>query len=508
MLKNKSKYVYIAGLIFSAFFVTWLTFRYFPVEPDSANSPIVWRAFITSGFYALDQWSPTIDNWYFTVYPVNFIVFYLLGNDGPSSLKIATALFSIFIIFSASYLIKDLKGRVAAFISIIALTAIPAFNFTYGFIAHPFSHNSTNAFGFLCLIIAFFNIKYKSVTVALISSLVALMASISDPWFMASFFIPIVFSAWVMSYFEKKFIIHAIIYSIMCAIGLSNIVQISLGLPIHKLLLVTPAEMLENLKWTILILGRSLNLFFIDNTVSYVASFIIWLTLIVLYFSMYIKSKQKCLKSIFFNAFTALSIAGIVSSFIITYQGPDYISARFFVNIVFIAIIICVLGCFSNIKLPFFVIIWALLANSAFSYIKVTLPLHEQSPLVLRYIDFLKRNNLTYGYGSFWDKANTVTWLSGGYIHITPVFFNPSAGTIDFSSARQQTMKFWHSSNFIKAAPQRQFIAVTLAADGERCTEWQTCIDGIEKQVGTPDEVLVFEDTKILVYNEPIKTGI
>jgi hypothetical protein len=51
----------------------FLTMRYFSLDPDSANSPLVWRAFLTEGFSAFKDWAPTPDNWYFTTYPVNFL---------------------------------------------------------------------------------------------------------------------------------------------------------------------------------------------------------------------------------------------------------------------------------------------------------------------------------------------------------------------------------------------------------------------------------------------------
>jgi len=42
-----------------------------------------------------------------------------------------------------------------------------------------------------------------------------------------------------------------------------------------------------------------------------------------------------------------------------------------------------------------------------------------------QFIDFLNENNLTYGYGDYWD-ANLITYLSGGTITIRPIIYKDS----------------------------------------------------------------------------------
>ena len=78
----------------------------------------------------------------------------------------------------------------------------------------------------------------------------------------------------------------------------------------------------------------------------------------------------------------------------------------------------------------------------------------------------------------------TVNWLSGGDIQITPVFFNADSGKIDFTGVRQQTLTSWHSKEAFNSAPERQFIAVSVANE--------------------PDEVLNFEERVILVFNKKL----
>lgn len=495
------KNVFGAFVFASIVFIIWMTTRYFPVEPDVANSPLVWREYATKGLSAIHELNPTIDNWYFTVYPLHFLVFSLLGGDGLIPLRITSALFCISIAIFGMLIVKRGFGYYSGIVALCLLTLMPAFGYTFGFMAHPFSHNSTNAFGIACLFILLINVNIKSFTLTLLVSVVSLLAAVSDPWYIASFFIPMFLSYSVLCVFDKKLILHSILLLIACVIALSNIVQFYLGIPPHVLTIVSISEMLVNIKWCIILIGKGLNLFIIDNDYTAIASFACWvLAMIFAAFVLLNKNNERRLLVLF----SFLSIAGIISSFIITYQSPDYISARFFMNVTCFVLMMCGAAISSKFKYIFIFLALLFVASSLNSYKTHQAPLHNQSESVYNFIDFLNKNNLHYGYGSFWDKSVTVNWLSGGRIHITPVFFNPQNGFIDFKSVRQQTMASWHSDEAFKTAPERQFIVVNTAADGERCLEMDSCIEGIIKQVGAPDQILIYNDDRILVFDRRI----
>jgi hypothetical protein len=76
-----------------------------------------------------------------------------------------------------------------ALLAAICLILLPAYVYTFGFAAHPFSHYSTNFFGVLVFALAFFNIQKKSQPVLWLTTFIALFASISDPWFLATYFL-------------------------------------------------------------------------------------------------------------------------------------------------------------------------------------------------------------------------------------------------------------------------------------------------------------------------------
>ncbi|MGJ7308068.1 hypothetical protein ABM074_00340 [Morganella morganii] len=121
------------------------------------------------------------------------------------------------------------------------------------------------------------------------------------------------------------------------------------------------------------------------------------------------------------------------------------------------------------------------------------------------YISFLLKNNLTYGYGSFWySMGMSVNWISNGQIHITPVYFDHKTGNINFEQVRVQTLTTWHTEEFINNKPQRQFLAITPGQTGDTCPDIKICIEGAQKQIGAADEILKYNNTIFLVYNEPI----
>lgn len=500
MISSLKKPSLVSLSILSSLFLVWITTRYFPVEPDVVNSPLVWRHIVENGLTAIHDWKPTIDNWYFTVYPVNFLIFSVLGDDGLVALRLATSLFSIGIAIFAMLTMRKYFGYTSGLCALILLSLMPAFSYTYGFVAHPFSHNSTNAFGFLCLLLSASNLKYKNYLFTVFISTIALLAGVSDPWFMASFFIPLLLSYSLVCYWDKKITPHAFMIFISCIIALSNVIQNALDIPPHHFKLVEFSAMVINLKWAILLIGKSLNLFIIDNDTTSILSFFAWL--IIILFSAFLLIKKMEFNKLYLIAFSLLSIAGIVSSFILSYESPDYISSRFFMNVTCFAIVMCCAGMITRLKVLFYAVAVLFSISSINSYSNIKGPLHDQTDLVKSYVDFLKKNDLHYGYGSFWDKSITVNWLSGGDVHITPVFFNPTTGKIDFTSVRQQTLASWHTPQMFESAPERQFIAVTVANHPERCLEMTSCLKGIEEQVGKPDEILDFGDTKILIYNK------
>lgn len=484
----------------SILFTVWLGSRYFPVEPDVANSPVVWQEILNTGIGAINSWQPTVDNWYFTVYPVNFITYYILGDSGLVSLKISTVIFSISIVFLAYGIVTAfLKKRYGA-VAIILLTLIPAFGYKFGFIGHPFSHNSTNCFGLLCLLIIVTSVDKISVFRTCCLAILATLSSVSDPWFLAAYFIPMVIYFCYIFLRDKYNLYNLLIVVVFFFVSWKGFIQKIIGLPVHHFSLVPLHTMLDNLKIFPLLIGKSLNLFFVDNEIAAYLSFCVWVAVFLHSIIIVIINKHE--RYVDFVIISLFSVLGVVSSFVLSYASASEISARFFVNVTCLALILCCLYMTSRFKI-FYIIISLLFALSSInSYVNNKGALHNQYKQNIDYITFLKVHNLNYGYGAFWGMSNTVTWLSNGDINVIPVFFDKDNGTVDFHSSRVQTMKKWLDEKELRSAPNRQFVSISTGLDGERCISMEPCLLGIKKQLGEPDEILKYGSDIIFVYNK------
>lgn len=276
MINNKREFsaTFVFFVIMAAI-IYFLTDRYLFVEADVANSPLVLREFALHGISVLKDWTPTVDSWYFTIYPVHWVIFKIAGSDGLVPITIGTAIFSFAISVVAFLIARKYTNIMVAAISSLAITLLPAYTFTYGFAAHAFSHNSTNAFGVMAFIFALFSVHNRSITLMLASSFLCLLSSLSDPWFIASFYLPLIISVLILTYQDRKIAILSIPLIFGFAVYFSGFIQNYFSIPIHHIELIPVAEWAHNLWWSILIIGRMLNVFFIDNDLAYISSFLV-----------------------------------------------------------------------------------------------------------------------------------------------------------------------------------------------------------------------------------------
>ncbi len=483
----------------------YLTSRYsylWSVDADAANSPMVWRAFLDRGWEAFTQWQPTFDNWYFTVYPVNFTLFFLLGDDGLLPLVISSTIFIFVITVCATELVKSYAGRYLAFLALICITFISPDLYRHGYFSHPFSHNSTNAYGFVVFVLYIYSLKNKNILIPIACSLISLLASASDPWLLAAFFLPMIITECSVIAFEKNKKRNIIIYFVFFALAVSNVIQKIIGLPVHSFSLAPFDVILENARLAVEITTKILPITNIDNAYFMYAIFFTW-SIICLYATFI------CIKiggiTRYIAIFSIMSIAGIYSSSIIGDQTPHQ---RFYLNVVPMVIVILAIASSSKRTVLLTIPLLLSFATCMYGYSLMPLRYKINNNPVNSYIDFLKNHDLTYGYGSFWGMSMGVNWLSDGKIHITPIYFHNKTGEANFKDARVQTMKYWHTNEFIKDKPSRQFIAISKGNTGDRCKDVSLCVSAVISQVGEPAEILEYNGIKILVFNNHIHTGL
>ncbi|WP_343553180.1 hypothetical protein [Pantoea sp.] len=494
-LTNRLMWLFVIIVTFAA---SWfLTFRYFPFEPDVANSPLVWRAFLDEGFSVLRDWKPTPDNWYFTVYPINFLFYTLFSSDDRFVLTLSTLFFVFLTPLIVAAITQSTQRKITAFIAPMLIVLLPAYCYIYGFIAHPFSHYSTNFYGVVIFALSFYNLKKKSTAITALYSLLSLLTAVSDPWFSATWFLPLLL---VHGYFSWQNIISkktTIIYLLTFIFTMIQAVPRWLHIPVQHFKLVPMDQWLGNAEWAVHILGRSLNLFFIDNDIAYFTSLAIWV-------AVFLRAAVVCWqlgeKARFIALFSFLSIAAIITSFVIGYDMASEGSARFFLNVFccLVMVVTLYLGAKKNVVLSGILALFV--ASSCYSYTQNPGPYADDEAQTRAYITFLNQNNLSFGYGDFWKWSNNVNWLSENKIHITPVIWEDDY-KIMFSSSRGQTMRSWLETEFVARSPERQFVAIPAIATNDDSGDANRRLEAIRQQFGTPDEVLTFSGMTIFVYN-------
>ena len=149
----------------------------------------------------------------------------------------------------------------------------------------------------------------------------------------------------------------------------------------------------------------------------------------------------------------------------------------------------------------FIPVLTLLILNSLTSYSKLNTNVNSDILATNDYINFLKKNNLSYGYGDFWKMTQTVNLLSGGDITAIPIFMRENK-RFDDREVRMQTFRSWYTDEFRAKAPERQFISI---AKGHQCSDVDACVRNAQIQVGMADEILHWNNYTILVYNKKIK---
>lgn len=490
--------------IFLLIFCTLVSFilvnRYMLIEPDVANSPLVWREFTHSGFKAFSDWYPTPDNWYFTAYPIHFLLFFLTGSDGVITLKIATSLFISISAFLCACFVGKLAGKASAFMTALSLTAMNAFIYTYGFAAHPFSHYSTVFFGLIFVLLCLKSISGRSPFYTIFASVLGVLSSASDPWFAPTFFLPAVITYFALTLRDRVLAKGLLALSLGFALAITQALPAFLNLPEQHFSLIEIELWTRNLYWAVTLTARSLNILVFND--AYLSLLSIILTLTLFLFSLLRMPDSKEVK--FFCIFSLLSVMGIFSSFTVSYANPEDISARFFLNVTVLVITTVFASRLSVVVKSTFCFL--LIVSSLFSYHKTSKPMPEfdQTDQTYALINFLEKNNLTFGYAGYFNYSNSVNWLSKGKIHISTILYDENKGIGVFSIPRMQTMRSWLTEGFALNSPERQFVMVPAIRRPNIEKPDNARLDHIQSQIGQPAETLYFNGIKIIVYNHRI----
>lgn len=487
--QNKS-YLFFLISTFSLILSIYTSGKYFTLDADTINSALVWGEIERSGFHAIKEWIPTDDNWYLSVYPIHFIIYKIFGYESINTL-IAISSLQVFTCAIISFLIlsKITSNKNSIFI-VPFLCFLPYFCYKVGFISHPFSHNTSNLYG---LLLIYVNLRInRKILASIISSLIILIAGVSDPWYIASFGIPFLLYQLLSDSTDKKNkFIPSTIALISLLIYFSHILQNWLAVPLSHFHLASIEVIKSNIYWYAYGIGSMLNLFYADNEISRIASFVVIMTLGAYgLYKLYFAEKNAI------SFLLVMSVAGISGAYILGSPEKQYYSARFLVNIVYIFYIISFFMILSKHGSKHLYII----AISFISISSLVVHLKQNSDNLVSsaesQVKFMEQNGLNYGFGPYWSgNPNVVNWLSKGEIDFSPVIFRNDNGFIDWNTPHAQSFR-----NKIKPGNKKTFIM--LSSDGESCSNIDLCIDGINKQYGKPDAIIKYQSSLFYVYDK------
>jgi hypothetical protein len=219
-------------------------------------------------------------------------------------------------------------------------------------------------------------------------------------------------------------------------------------------------------------------------------------------------------KAIFIFALCSFfSIGGISLAYSIGSIEATSITARFLVNCLYLTVIgIGVLvdrhweqSSTANRMVSFSVATLFLLAGITSNFQAWRTPgFAVKGGGTIELLDFLQKNNLSYGYGPYWGAhANAVTAASGSKVRIRPVVFDNATGMM-IAGTRPQSSRHWYLPDDASVDQKEYFVLVRR--DVEECADMSLCLAGLEKQFGPTVKQLKYSDASILVWDHPLIT--
>ena len=346
--------------------------------------------------------------------------------------------------------------------------------------------------------------------------------ALSDPWLIAAYNLPIVIISIIFCLFPVKRI-DRVHYFKLLFVSTCSIITVQTQffgmlsfLPKMYFSIGSWSSVNSNFVFLIKDLGGLLNLLPFHATNDFIPGLMSIIVIGVLIAKSininFIKSSTFPAFNVFaFSLFVIISTGGIILAFVLTnVPAADY-SARFLLNVLYLLVIILGVSmdlCWDRFSTPlksvFALVVILFLVSGVISNLhlwkNISAPLRDNG--VNSLTDFLRKNNLTYGYGPYWgSNANAVTAVSKSGIRIRPVVFNKANGMM-IAGNRAESSRRWYTTEDLPSGQKEYFVFVK--SDGEECADINLCIKGLSKQFGDPARVLKYGSASILIWNHPL----
>lgn len=369
----------------------------------------------------------------------------IISDFNPLCLKVVTYFIYVLIVVNFSYIVYKLTGKntnallFASFMANISSSYLFSFMGS-SFYLEPTHHNATVLFtGFFILTFLNINpvyIEYKTNLSPIIASFLLILIVFSDAIILAWFVIPITI-CYFICYGNKRtssmlLIIFINISSIITYIFTPHIVKHFISFSARN---IGPRDISEIITQNIPLffegVSRQLSLNFHNISTEFVILELIYiLSFSIVIFSIvkYIICGNNCKSVNYMYIYLLTSATAIFLGYIIVMLSADLFTSRYlmFTGLSIFMLISMIYGNHTfNRKLSilyklsaFSILFYMIVVNSIFvTNMNIYNNSNENEYALINYLD---KNNLTYGIGDYWD-SNLITYLSNEQVIIRPV---------------------------------------------------------------------------------------
>ncbi len=512
-------FIYALGLAAAIFLSLKTVFALVTTNPDALLSMTLWQGLKSGGWHWMTHFIFTPDNWLLSIIPFNFLCFALLGAR-PGLVIFSGWLVFALAAFTCGAIAQALGARRAARILPIILLCLGLYAQTLGYASSPTSHDVTNLYGLAALLCALRGLARKKYAYAPAVMLVCLLGTLSDPWMLPAYDIPLVLTGVALLWrFHRRVpphVIRELLLGVALALVLvrTHLLALLGFLPNVSTKLASPALAERNAGVLLRDLGGLLNLLpweHSDQLLPACLSLAVWaaVALAASAVARRMLPQYWLLPPLILMA--GLSAAASTVCVVLINVPMHGYSGRFLLNVLYL--FVTVLGVVLDLgwrrfsawqRVGFCAVVFlffsAGLVSTAPAWSRPGLMVRDGQ--VQRRIEFLTKNGLNYGYGPYWGSlANAVTALSQGKIILRPVLFNPQNGRMT-RQVRVQSAFDWLRPQDIPRGQKTFFI--WIADDGEECLDVRLCLAGVTAQFGPPARVLHDGAANILVWDHTL----
>lgn len=511
----------LAGLIAAGLYRSFQVAAFLPLDADRATPAVVAEAMLAHGLDALNAWHSTQDNWLLSAILPQFPFYALLGQQawipalcGWLGFVASCALCGVLVALAAAprpsaWLVGMGLFGVLLFLNPLALGPI-------GFLAHPVSHGVTCFWGLAALVPCLLVLKGRSRWLLALTTVLLLVASISDPWARAAFVLPLTLAG-VGLYLlpsdarQKRTALCLIASTLPVWLAGAHGFGLFPGIPGTQFTKGALADIPHHA--ALGFSGIAVLLHLVPGTNALTHPWARWISGIILLALCGLAAPavsnslhdQKDGPRRFLLLFCTLSLSVTFAAFSLSDFVTGLDLTRLLGNFAFLLpLALCLCGCIGQTR-P--LLTGGLVLAAVGGVLAGLLPpggnhATPQKALAntIQLLAFLQDHHLSHGYGGYWSThANASHLLSGGLVTIRPVAVR---GADVLHPREQQVFDAWYRSQDTVSSETRQFFIAQQ--DDELCPDTAACVALAQHNFGPPDETLLWGTVPVMVWHKTL----